>query len=118
MPEDTRIITSEHEGTVVAQFQDEDILDEVVIGKLGEQLNGLATAVDCPKIVLDFAHVQHMSSAALGMLITLQKRVRERKGQLRLCNIRPAIYEVFVITKLNEIFQIHTDRGSALGSLR
>jgi len=70
-----------------------------------------------PKMVMDFTHVVHMSSSALGMLITLNKRVREKKGQLRLCNIQPAIYEVFAITRLNEIFQIAQTREQAMVGL-
>jgi anti-sigma B factor antagonist len=59
-----------------------------------------------------------MSSSALGMLITLHKRIREKNGQLKLCNIQPAIYEVFVITRLNEIFDIHQSQQQALQSFQ
>ena len=72
---------------------------------------------DMPKMVLDFSCVSHMSSSALGMLITLHKRIRERNGQLRLCNIQPAIVEIFAITRLNEIFQICKSRAEAMESL-
>ena len=58
-----------------------------------------------------------MSSSALGMLITLHKRIREKKGELRLSGIQPPIYEVFVITRLNEIFQICQSREEALQTL-
>lgn len=113
----TRIGITHDSGAAVVDFRDRDILDEVNIAQLGDQLFSLADRQESPCVVLDFGNVAHMSSAALGMLITLHKRIRERKGQLRLCNIRPEIYEVFVITKLNEIFQIHDDRSSALASL-
>jgi len=42
----------------------------------------------------------------------------EKSGALRLCNIIPAIYEVFVITRLNEIFKIHRSRQEAMDSLK
>jgi anti-sigma B factor antagonist len=112
-----RIVASDVDGVTVVEFKDQDILDEVNIAQIGQQLQQLADKQDEPKLVLDFSHVAHMSSAALGMLITLHKHIRERDGQLRLCSIRPEIYEVFVITKLNEIFQIHEDRAAALASL-
>ena len=100
----------------VVQFADRKILDEMNIMKIGEQLNALVAESDTPKIVLDFTNVAHMSSSALGMLITLHKRIRERNGQLRLCCIQPTIYEVFVITRLNEIFRISQSRSSAMES--
>lgn len=119
MQEQTRqFFTSQQDSVTVVEFTERKILDEMNISKIGEELSSLVTQSEHPRLVLDFTHVLHMSSTALGMLITLHKRVRERDGQLRLCRIRPEIYEVFAITKLNEIFQIHEDRDSAMASLR
>ena len=109
-------ITTEGNVTVV-EITDRKIIDEVNISQIGEQLNALVVDGQSPRILLDFAGVSHMSSSALGMLITLHKRVREKGGQLRLCNIQPGIYEVFVITRLNEIFQIFRSRAEAMDSL-
>ncbi len=110
-------LSSVGDATIV-ELTDRRILDEVSIGEIGEQLNTLVAQAASPKLTLDFANVAHMSSSALGMLITLHKRVREKNGQLRLCNIQPAIFEVFVITRLNEIFSICQNRQEALDSLK
>jgi len=59
-----------------------------------------------------------LSSAALGALINVNNRMKAKNGQLRLANIKPQIFEVFVITKLNKLFRIHgtrADLGSGLG---
>ena len=109
-------VTTEGNVTVV-EITDRKLLDEGSIAEIGEQLNALALESGSPRMLLDFAGVSHMSSSALGMLITLHKRVREKGGQLRLCNIQPAIYEVFVITRLNEIFQVFRSRAEAIESL-
>lgn len=110
-------VLSERGNVTVVELTDRKILDEVNIAQIGEQLKSLVAASKPPRMVLDFSSVAHMSSSALGMLITLHKRIREENGQLRLCCIAPAIHEVFVITRLNEIFQIHTSREEALTSL-
>jgi anti-sigma B factor antagonist len=110
-------VTTDGDATIVA-FTDRKILDEINISQIGEQLNALVARPSTPKLVLDFAAVSHMSSSALGMLITIHKRIRERNGQLRLCAIQPAIFEVFVITRLNEILKITADQKEALESLR
>lgn len=52
------------------------------------------------KIVLNFGNVEYLSSAALGILITLNKKLIASGGKLLLCNIDPQIYEIFGITKL------------------
>ncbi len=109
-------VTSEGDVTVV-ELTDRKILDEVNISLISERLQGLVSKAENPKFVLDFANVMHMSSSALGMLITLHKRVREKDGQLRLSAIQPAIYEVFVITRLNEIFEISESVEQAIKTL-
>ena len=109
-----RLKTARQGNVAVVELVDKKILDEASINQLGEQLFALAAASPAPRLVLDFANVAHMSSSALGMLITLHKRVREKGGLLRLCNILPSIYEVFVITRLNEVFQICSSRDQAV----
>ena len=104
-------------GVTVVELTDRKILDEINITQIGEHLNALVVGVDKPKLVMDFGSVSHMSSSALGMLITLNKRVRKSSGELKLCNIQPAIYVVFVITRLNEIFDIYQSRDKAIESL-
>ena len=67
-------------------------------------------------LVLDFRHVKFLSSAVLGLLIRISKRIHEQGGQLRLCNIHPGIYEVFKITRLTNVFDIYEDVNSATQS--
>ena len=69
-----------------------------------------------PKLLLDFSNVDHLSSAALGMLINVNQKIKAASGELRLTNIKAQIYEVFVITKLNKLFRILPNREEALAS--
>ncbi len=98
----------------VVEFEDRKILEELAINQIGQQLSHLVLDEDRPKLLLDFRNVQHLSSAALGMLITLNKQVSERQGQLVLANINAQIYEVFKITKLNKLFNIQDTMDGAL----
>jgi len=59
-----------------------------------------------PDLVLDCSRLRFLSSAALGKLITLDKKVRVRGGRLKLSNVRPEIYELFAITRLDRLFEI------------
>ena len=101
----------------VASFVDKKILDEGNIQIIGNQLFSLVEEDGHQKIVLDFANVEYLSSAALGKLITMDKKVKAAKGKLRLCNVRPDIYEVFAITKLNKLFDMRETREQALEGL-
>lgn len=101
-------------SVTVVELLDKKILDELSISIISEKIFALVAEKPQARIVVDFANVDHMSSSALGMLITLHKRVREKNGQLRLCNIRPSILEIFTITRLNEVFQICPTREAAI----
>jgi anti-sigma B factor antagonist len=100
----------------IVEFTNNRILDEANIAEIGSTLGTLIEEDDSPKLLLDFATVDHLSSAALGMLINANNKIRERSGKLRLTNIKPQILEVFVITKLNKLFRILPSRAEALAS--
>lgn len=110
------LVIDEQKGIYVCEFTSSRILDETNIKEIGDALSKLIEARESPRILLDFLNVDHLSSAALGMLINVNNRVKQRKGQLRLCKIRPQILEVFAITKLNRLFKILPTREDAMQS--
>jgi anti-sigma B factor antagonist len=112
----SRLRVSEHDGITRIEFVDRNILDEANIQQIGAEISKIVDARPQPKVLISFDNVDHLSSAALGTLITINNRVRTKDGQLRLSNIDPQIYEVFVITKLNKLFQIHETTQQALAS--
>ena len=102
----------------VVNFVDKKILDEQNIQTIGEQLFELVDDLGKRKLLLNFANVEYLSSAALGKLITLKKKVQAASGQLKLANIKPEIKEVFSITKLDKVLQIFDDEDKALESFK
>ncbi len=102
-------------GTIVS-FVDEKILEEMDILALQETIMSvIESASGGINLILDFGNVRFLSSAVLGLLIRISKRVYEQDGQLKLCNINPKIYEVFKITRLTKTFDIYKDIESATG---
>ena len=110
--------TGPDDGVTHVRFKDRNILEESAIQQIGDELSALIEADANPKLLLDFSGVEHLSSAALGTLITVNNKVKSKGGQLRLSDIDEQIYEVFVITKLNKLFQIHDDRAAAEKSFK
>ena len=110
-----RIDVSDVGDVSVVQFKDRKILDESNIQEMGRELFELVE-MKREKVLLNFMNVEFLSSAALGKLITLDKKIKAAKGQLKLSNIRPEIYEVFAITRLNKLFDIHDDEADALAT--
>jgi len=110
-----RRLEVEHIGDVtVVNFVDRKILDEQNIQIIGEQLFNLVDEEGAKKLLLNFSNVEYLSSAALGKLITLNKKCQNAGGRLILSNIDKQIHEVFEITKLDKFFKIIKDEQTAL----
>ena len=62
-------------------------------------LDGIAS------LVLDFAHVDYVSSAGLRVLLSLQK-VMNKQGAMKLIHVNDAVGDVFEVTGFNEILTI------------
>ena len=113
-PRKRRLEVEEIGDVTVVNFVDRKILDEQNIQVIGDQLFGLVDTEGLRKLLLNFGNVEYLSSAALGKLITLNKKLQAVGGRLILCNIDPQIYEVFEITKLDKFFNIQKEEQAAL----
>ena len=109
-----RISVEYNRNAAVVTFIDERILEEQDIAAIQESVMSVIEQSEQINLILDFHNVQFLSSAVLGLLIRISKKVYERDGQLRLCGISPQILEIFKITRLSKIFDIYEDvRGAA-----
>jgi len=115
-PRRRRLEVEDIGDVTVINFVDRKILDEQNIQVIGEQLFSLVDQDGRRKLLLNFRNVEYLSSAALGKLITLNKKLQAGGGRLILCNIDPQIYEVFEITKLDKFFNIQKEEQAALQS--
>jgi anti-sigma B factor antagonist len=116
MAEHRRIEVNEVGDVTVVRFRDRKIIEDINIQELGHELFQLVDTEQKDKILLNFSSVEFLSSSALGKLITMEKKVKSAGGDLKLSNIRPEIYEVFTITKLDRLFEIHQDEANALAA--
>jgi anti-sigma B factor antagonist len=114
MPEHRRVEVSEVGDVTVVRFVDRRILDIANIEEMGTELFGLIEDEHRKSLLLNFAGVEFLSSAALNKLLILEKKLSRMGGKLKLCNLRPEIQEVFVITRLHEVFDIREGQREAL----
>ena len=113
---ESHIRVTKVEDTSVVEFSARKILDELSINETGDQIKAVVESEPEIRLLVSFDNVEFFSSAALGMLITLDKLVKERKGRLKLSDISPQIYEVFKITRLDKLFEIHETTEKALAA--
>jgi len=107
-----------HEDTTVVRFGDHRILDELTVKKISEELLGVAAAVACRHLILNFSSVAGLSTLMLGKLLMLRKMMAAKGGRLLLCEIDPEIEYVFVETKLSHILEIMDTEADAVNACK
>ena len=113
------LIKSELKGEIRVIFVDVvRLVDTAAIEQCYRELVELLEKTEEKHVLLHFGRVAFMSSSALGMLVKLHKKCKEYEISLKLCNIAPEIREVFKITNLDKVFDIHADIGDALEAFK
>ena len=87
-------------------FTEEKILEEGQIKELREALEAVIEKNENKKLILNFANVKFMTSAVLGLLVRIHKKVVELGGKLQLSNLNSNLRRVFEITQLTKVFDI------------
>jgi len=87
-------------------FTEERILEEEQIKELREALEAVIEKNENKKLILNFANVKFMTSAVLGLLVRVHKKVVELGGKLQLSNLNSNLRRVFEITQLTKVFDI------------
>lgn len=66
------------------------------------------------KFVIDFGPTAYIDSSGLGALVSINKKVREQGGELRLAGLNDDLRALFELTKLDTLFQITETAAQAL----
>jgi len=113
-----RLDVSEVGEVTVVRFRDRRITEDCDLDKLGEELFRLVEGEHRKKLVVSLASVDLLTSAALGMLITLRKKTNARGGGLKLSDLGPEIANVFSVTRLDSLFDIEEDVAHAVAGFQ
>ena len=68
-------------------------------------------------LIVDLEKADYLDSTALGLLVGMLKRVRERDGSLGLLNPKPRVKKVFEITRLDQVFPFYESESQAIAAM-
>ncbi len=71
---------------------------------------------DCD-VVIDFSHVDIVTSSSLSKLLKLRKSLSDSGHKLVLCSVSPATKGIFMITGVDGHFEFANDKPEVLASL-
>jgi anti-sigma B factor antagonist len=99
----------------IVEFRTASLMDAMALDELGKMLYPLVDEQDKRLLILDFSNVQFISSQAIGILLTLNKKLSALKGgKLILCGVQPRLMELIKITRLDRVLTIKPTRHEAV----
>jgi anti-sigma B factor antagonist len=98
----------------IVNFLDKRILDEQSVQAIGEQLFSLVDELGRKKLLLNFGNVEYLSSPVLGIIATLNKKVKAAGGRLIACNLDAQIDELL---KRSDLAGDEDDPDEGLGGV-
>lgn len=114
-PTGADITVQQVEKWTVVEFRRPSLMDPIELERLGQQLYHLVDAQDRRRIILDFSRVQFLSSQAIGVLLSLKKKLDALpRSQLVLCGIGPRLQELLKITRLDRVLTVKPSQKEAL----
>ena len=94
-------------ASTVVEFQTESLMNQSELERIGQALYRLIDEEERRQIVLDFTRVRCLSSQAIGILLTLNKKLSQLDGgELVLSGVGPKLTEMLKLTRLNRVFNI------------
>ena len=99
----------------VVEFHNPSLMDPVELEAVGQSLYRLVDQEDRRKVILDFEKVQFLSSQAIGIVLTMNKKLSGLKNsRLILCGVGPKLMELLKITRLDKLLTVKPTQREAL----
>jgi anti-anti-sigma factor len=87
----------------------------VGVGETSVLRNAVLSQLGVASVVLDFAKVNRIDAAGLGLLLELREQTQAKRIALKLMNVTKLIKHVMEITSLTPVFQF-TSEGEILST--
>jgi anti-sigma B factor antagonist len=103
------------EKFTVVEFKTPSLMDPLILEEIGKELYRLVDEEDKRRLILDFEKVQYLSSQAIGIVLTLNKKLTALKNsKFILCGVGPKLLELLKITRLDRILTVKPTQREAV----
>ncbi len=92
-----------------------DIFDASTVNEFEKVVSYLLTR-NFYKVVVDLGHVEFISSAGWGAFTAELRRVRQNQGDVKLANMTPDVYDIFLLLELDSFIQSFDTVDEALAA--
>ena len=68
------------------------------------------------KVLVNLNHVEHINSTAVGAMVGAAKRIRQKGGDVKVCQLADNIKRTFDLTGASSVVEIYESESSALAA--
>jgi anti-sigma B factor antagonist len=68
------------------------------------------------KLIIDLSKVTYLNSTAIGVLVSAHTTYTRKGWKVKMCGLNASINNIFVITKLTLVFDVHESQKDAIKS--
>lgn len=101
------------DAILVAEFWDCLRLDPAPVQELRKGFENHVKQGGKPELIVDLNGVGYAGSAALGAFLAIHRFAKQHDGRMVFCNVDPMVLEVFVVSKLDNLFTFAADKPAA-----
>lgn len=102
----------------VVEFRTASLMDPLELQTISESLYKLVDDEDRRQMILDFERVQYLSSQAIGIVLTINKKLSALpNSKLILVGVGPKLMELIRITRLDKVLIIKPTQDEAVKHL-
>jgi anti-sigma B factor antagonist len=95
------------EKYTVVEFKTQSLMHPSELEQIATDLYRLVDEEDRRYILLDFEKVKYLSSQAIGIVLTLHKKLSQlQKTSFVLCGVGPSLMQLLKITRLDRVLKI------------
>jgi anti-sigma B factor antagonist len=105
------------QNTVIVCVAVDLLTEDVNLEQFGHELFALVEQFGCRRLVVDLHEVRVVTSAGLGKMITLHRKMHRHEGHVVFCDVQPAVDEVLRTSRLITYLSVAADQEAALAAL-
>ena len=103
-------------GVLRLRFEGTDALDALVAKQA--KAEALALIDGASDVVIDLGGIEFIDSTGISVLVSVLKAARRNGREAHFATISPGVRSVLEVIKLDRIFDLHDDPGTAAAALR
>jgi len=108
------------DGVLVARLDARyDAFHEVETARFEEQLSGAVADEDRPRLVLDMARTEYISSATIETLFRVWRKMQQHgEAKMVLAATTPFCREIVTTARLNDLWPLYDDVDAAVAAVK